>query len=231
MIRRGGVERYNSLNAHDFLERLLDLYRDESIAFSGIDSDIANTASGLMQHLLDFELKLESYNNDSEHTAYLVLGSDMSIRTNLSISYCLTNGVIANNIHAGKIMEVPVVSDLNPSGIVLMTQTRGGRKSPPESSRKDIYRYLLATSDRVYTKDDIKMYCRSYYGDSFDSVAVENAYEVSKEPGLGFIKVIKVILVGAREKSPVDTELLKKDVLAGLKQRSPDDFEYRIIVN
>ena len=231
MIRRGGAERYNSLNARDFLERLLDLYRDESIAFSGIDSDITSTASGLMQHLSDLELKLESYDNDSEHAAYLVLGSDMSTRTNLSMSYCLTNGGIANGIHAGKILEVPAISDLNTSGIVLMTQTRSGRKSPPESSRKDIYRYLLATRDRVYTKDDIKMYCHSYYGDCFSTVAVENAYEVSSEPGQGFIKVIKVILAGALEKSPVDTKLLKKDVLAGLKQRSPDDFEYRIVVS
>ena len=230
MIRRGGSEKFNSLNARDFLERLLDLYRDESIAFSSIDRDISSTAQELMGNLSEFEKKLESYNDDSEHTSYLVLGSDISKRTNLSMYYCLTNGTIANNIRSAEMLEVPKIADINPQSTILMTTTRGGRRSPRESSRKDIYRYLLTTRDRIYTKDDIRMYCRCYYGDYFTNVRVDDAYEISNKPKQGFVKILKVVLEGAKEKSLVDTEFLKKDVLSGLEQRSPEDFEYRIII-
>ncbi len=231
MVKRGGTERFNSLDARDFLERLLDLYRDESIAFSGIDGDITSTASELMENLSDFETKLKSYNDDSEHTAYLIPGAKFPKRTNFNMRYCLTNGPIANDIRTGRLLESPETSDIAPFNIVLMTTTRGGRKSPPQSSRKDIYRYLLATRDRIYTKDDIKMYCSSYHGNCFEAVSVENGYEISKQPGQGFVKVIKVIFTGTNGKSGIDSELLKKEVLAGLKQRSPEDFEYRIIMN
>jgi len=231
MIRRGGSERFNALNARDFLERLLDLYRDESIAFSSIDRDISSTAQSLIEHLSQFEKKLESYNNDSEHTSYLILSSDISKRISLTMRYCLTNGAIANHIRSSEMLEIPQVSDINPLSITLMTATRGGRKSPSESTRKDIYKYLLTTRDRIYTKDDIRMYCRCYYGDCFECVRIEDAYEVGSKPKQGFVKIMKIILDGVKEKSLIDLEFLTKDMISGLRQRSPEDFEYRIIIN
>ncbi|WP_163217099.1 type VI secretion system baseplate subunit TssF [Bacteroides sp. 224] len=231
MIRRGGSERFNSLNARDFLERLLDLYRDESIAFSSIDRDISTTSQSLIEHLSQFEKKLESYDNDAELTSYLILSSDISTRIKLTMRYCLTNGAIANHIRSSEMLEIPQISDINPASITLMTATRGGRKSPPESTRKDIYKYLLTTRDRIYTKDDIRMFCKCYYGDCFENVRIEDSYEVSSKPKQGFVKTMNIILEGTKERFLTDPELLKRDIYSGLTQRSPEDFEYKIVIN
>jgi len=230
-IRRGGSEKFNSLDARDFLERLLDLYRDESIAFSSIGREISTTAQSLMEHLTEFEKKLKSYTDNSEQTSYLILNPNIPKRTNIDMCYCLTNGEIANNIRSSEMLSIPEISGIDQQTLSLMTTTRGGRKSPPESGRKDICQYIFTTRDRVYTKDDIKMFCRCYYGRYFQDVRIEDAYEVSNEPKQGFVKVTKVILERMQEKSFIDVELLKREILTGLSQRSPEDFRYRIIIN
>lgn len=230
VIRRGGCERFNSINARDYLVRLLDLYRDESTAFSKIDKDIANTAEGLMSYLSEFDKKLKSYDNDSEHTSYLILGGEVGKRTNLTVRYCLTNGAMANDIRASEHLSVPEAADINPASVVLMTATRGGSKSPSESSRKDIYQYLLTSRDRIYTHEDIKLYCKCYFGELFSNIAVEHGYEISNRPKEGIIKTTRVVLHGTKSRNKVESDILVNDILAGLARRSPENINYRIIL-
>lgn len=231
VIRRGGSERFSSLDARDFLERLLDLYRDESIAFSSIDKDIAGTAESMMEYLTDFDRKLKSYDGNTEHTSYIILGGDIKERVNLAVRYEMTNGVIANDIKAAEVLSAPEAGDIAPASAILMTATRGGRKSPPESSQKEIYQYMLTSRDRVYTREDIKLFCRSHYGEYFADVEVENGYEISNRPKEGVVRTTKVILHGYKGKAGVDAGLISGEILAGLQQRSPDRVNYRIILN
>ncbi len=231
VVRRGGSERFNSINARDFLERLLDLYRDESMSFASIDKDIAGTAENLMKYLSDFERKLNSYDNDDEQSSYIVLSGEIRQRTNLNVQYNMTNGAIANHIQVAERLSVPEICDINPSSAILMTTTRGGRKSPPESGRKDIYQYLLTSRDRIYTREDICLFCRCHYGDCFDEVEVRNGYEVSHTPRQGMIRVTQIVLHGANNKKAMEAKLLVRDLLAGLEHRSPEGMNYRIVLN
>lgn len=231
VVRRGGSERFNTINARDFLERLLDLYRDESMSFASIDKDIAGTAENLMKYLADFERKLKSYDNDDEQSSYIVLSGDIRQRTNLTVRYSMTNGAIANHIQVAERLSVPEICDIEPASAVLMTTTRGGRKSPPESGRKDIYQYLLTSRDRIYTREDVRLFCRCYYSDCFDEVEVRNGYEVSHTPREGMIRVTQIVLHGAKNKKAMEPDLLVRDLLAGLEQRSPEGMNYRIELN
>lgn len=230
IIRRGGCERFNSINARDYLVRLLDLYRDESTAFSKIDKDIANTAEGLMSYLNEFDKKLQSYENDSEHTSYLILGSNVAEKMNLTVGYCLTNGAVANEIRASEVLSVPEAADINPSSVVLMTATRGGMKSPSESSRKDIYQYLFTSRDRIYTNEDMKLFCKCNFGDYFSRIDIEKGYEISNVPKEGIIKTTNVVLYGTKVKDRIESEILIRDILAGLVSRSPEKMNYRVIL-
>lgn len=230
IIRRGGCEKFNSINARDYLVRLMDLYRDESTAFSKIDKDIANTAEGLLSYLNEFDKKLQSYENDSEHTSYLILGGEVTKKTNLAVRYCLTNGEVANDIRASELLSVPEAADIDPTSVILMTATRGGMKSPPESSRKDIYQYLFTSRDRIYTNEDMKLFCKCYFGTHFSNIEIEKGYEISNIPKEGIIKTTRVVLYGAKTKNKVESDILIRDILSGLIRRSPEKINYRIIL-
>jgi hypothetical protein len=231
MIRRGGSERFNAQNAKDFLERLLELLREQSVAFSAIDREIAGTIHNFTADLLEFEQLLNAYGNDTEQMSYLILDTDIKTHTGITMRYFLTNGVKGNHIRALETLETSKASDISTQSVMLMTSPRGGVKSPSEASRRDIFRYLLITRDRIHTGEDIKLFCRSFYGDAFNEVRVESGYEVSNIPKQGIIRVTKVILDGVRKNPGMETELLRRDVLVGLERRSPEERTYRIIIS
>lgn len=231
VLRRGGSECFSSIDARDFLDRLLDLYRNESIAFSGIDKNIASTTENMTDFLSNFDKKLQRYDDDTEQTSYIIPGADMRERTNLIVQYQLTNGTIANGIKAPELFTVPDSSDIVMASAILMTTTRGGRKSPPASRQKDLFQYMLMSNDRIYTQEDIKLFCRSHYGEYFKDVEVKCGYEVSDKPKEGMIRVTKVTLHGIREKAGIESNFLAQEILAGLERRSPDGLHYRIILN
>jgi hypothetical protein len=228
VLRRGGSERFSSLDARDFLERLLDIYRSEAIAFSGIDRDAAGTAVKMMEHLADFDRKLRTYDGQTEHTSYLVLGGKIDERTGLDVSYDITNGDIANGIRTGEVLSAPETGDVASASAILMTPTRGGSRALSEASRKDTYQYMLTSRDRVYTREDIKMFCRCYFGEYFTDVGVENGYEVGNRPKEGVIRVTRIVLRGVRLTSDAERGILANDMLVGLQRRSPDGVNYRI---
>lgn len=230
VIRRGGSERFSSLDAKDFLERLLDIYRSESIAFSAIDRNITDTSEKMMEYLSDFERKLHSYGGNNEHTSYLILGGEVEERIGLTVHYNMTNGDIANDIKAAETLSVPQASDVATSSSFLMTATRGGSKSPSESSQREIYQYMLTSRDRIYTREDIKLFCRCYFGEHFTDVDVKNGYEVSNKPGEGIVRTTIVTLKGVNGKSVGESGLFQNDVLLGLQRRSPESTNYRIVL-
>lgn len=229
IIRRGGNERFNSINAKNYLERLLDLYRDEATAFSNVNKDVRKSIDKLLALLNEFAVKLQTYDDDIEQTSYLIFDTDITAKQNITASYNLTNGAIANGIKVYEGLSVPDTSDIVPTSAMLMTATRGGRRSPSESSQRDIYQYLLTSRDRVYTKDDVRLFCKSYFGEYFSEVEVESGYEVSNVPKEGIIKTTNVILHGTKNEIG-SRNILCADMLAGLSRRSPEGVNYRIIL-
>ena len=230
IIRRGGSERFNSANVKNYLERLMDLYRDESTAFSKVDSEIGGTAEEMLSQLGRLDVKLQAYSNNIEHTSYLIFDKNITEKQNITVRYSLSNGAIANGIMAYEGLSIPDVSDIEPASAILMTTTRGGRRSPSESSQKDIYQYLLTSRDRVYTKEDIRLFCKCYFSEYFSDVKVESGYEVSKAPKEGVIKTTNIVLHGTKNEN-TDPNILVGDMLAALTRRSPEGMNYRIILS
>ena len=228
-VRRGGTERFNAINAKDYLIRLMELFRDESVAFSSTNKDILEQNAGdLLEMLSEFEQKMSLNEDDREQTSYLILGNNNK-KANLSIKFNLTNGEIANNIRAGDLLGVPEMSDIEPSSVYFVTGTRGGGRSLSENRQKDMYKYMLTSHGTIYTRDDVVTYCNAHFGDYFSSVQVKKGYEVSSLPKEGVIKTTEIVLVGLRAGGDIKKEDIIRDLLAGLEQNSPEGMNYRIV--
>ncbi|MCC8036103.1 MAG: hypothetical protein LIO77_09280, partial [Rikenellaceae bacterium] len=207
-LRRGGSERFNSLNAKEYIERLVDIYRDETTAFSGFGRDIAATLDTLLSDLKELELKLGSYDKNTEQASYLIFSADTAEKKYITARYSLTNAAVANGIQSRESLSVPEISDLEPSSALFITSSRGGRRTPTQSSQRGMYQYLLTSRDRIYTKEDIKQFCTCYYGDYFGGIAIENGYEISSAPGQGVIRTTRIILKDVKIKDDeIDPEV------------------------
>jgi len=230
-LRRGGSERFNSVDAKETLMHLMDLFRDESVAFMGMNKDIlGQNARDLIAQTARFDNLLDQLDNQGEQFSYIIFGQN-NMQTNVTVSYYLTNGVIGNDIRAGEVLGVNDFSDIVPTSAILMTASRGGKPSPDMNRQKEIYRFMLTSHGNIYTTPDIIAFCTSKYGEHFAEVKVRNGYEISRAPREGIIRTTEVVLDGLHLTDRITPGELRDDILSDLEMLSPDGMNYRIIIN
>jgi len=229
-LRRGGCERFNAVDAQESLMHLMDLFRDESAAFTGMDRDqLGQSARDLIVQTVKFDQMLSRMENRGEQLSYIIFGQN-NMDTQITTACYLSNGEIGNGVRAGEILSVSNLSEIVPSSAMLMTTSRGGKSSPDISRQKEIYRFMLTSHDSIYTTPDIIAFCAGKYGEYFTEVTARSGYEVSQTPCEGIIRTTEVTLKGLRLTDQITAEELQSDILADLEMNSPQGMNYRISI-
>ena len=142
-VRRGGCERFNAMDAKDFLNRLTDLLYDESMAFSSTDKD------GMKEVIEQIE---ERVNQLGDKNTDVVGGQEMLsyvVIDRLTVDYTLTNGEFANDIYAGEPLNDCANPDIDKDTLQFVTSVHGGKPSPSVKRRMDMYRFMLLSHGSI----------------------------------------------------------------------------------
>lgn len=232
-LRAGGVERFDTRNAHEMISYLLELLRSESAAFAGYGYDfIATTLREMNQKIQVMEQKTKANTgNSTEIPHYLIVkpfeGSDI-----LYAEYWTTLAETANNLRAGTKLQLEKGVKVKQDHLMLITTTIGGKNRLRPEEKVNAFRYGIMTRNRIVTKEDIRNFCFYELGTRLHNVTVEKGIEMGAGPKEGFRKTIDVIL------SPADPYALKSkewDLLceqlhSKLQARSGVSNHYRILV-
>ncbi|MEN9917576.1 MAG: hypothetical protein RL662_12 [Bacteroidota bacterium] len=229
-IKRGGVERFDTRDAKEYISNLIDLLRDESVAFSLLGKDyLYQAVEDMKTKIAIMEQKLRDVNKNKEISSYLVVDSDDQSES-IFVEYWTTNCEFGNNIKAGTILKPSLNLFLEASTTFSLTSSLGGRSIPKANNKLDMYKYILTTRDRIFTPEDITNFCYSEFGDYFSLVEVRNGVQISDKPKQGLIRTIDVHVTMKSEfghyvesKQEISSRLLKL-----LNEKSPDAFNYRI---
>lgn len=231
IIRHGGVARFDSRNAAEMLDYLLELLRDETAAFSILGTDmISSNLKELNQTIARLEQRLHDSHLVKEDIPYLMLkslpGDDM-----LYVKFWSTNGTFGNKIKSGETLSSYEGSDLLPGSIFFFTPTMGGKERMDTDDRVNAYRKALLSHGRVVTPEDIKALCFEHFGKKLQKAEVKKGIMTGQATDNGFIRTLDIYLTFT--KSPADQEgeeleFLKKDLLVKLEEQSPSLLTYRI---
>lgn len=231
-VRRGGCERFNAMDAKDYLNRLTDLLYDESMAFSSTDKD------GLKEVIEQIEERVNQLgdkNKDGaegqEMLSYVIIDQRYDNDTRLTVDYTLTNGEFANNIYAGEPLNDCANPDIDKDTLRFITSAQGGKPSPSVKRRMDMYRFMLLSHGSIYTKEDIRNFCMARYGDSLRSVEVKLGYTAGKKESEGFIRTLDVYLRLSEGMQEFDKEEFAVDIDSELRRLSPETYNYRVFIN
>jgi hypothetical protein len=231
IIRHGGVARFDSRNAAEMLDYLLELLRDETAAFSILGTDmISSNLKELSQTIARLEQRLQDSHLVKEDIPYLMLksltGDDM-----LFVEFWSTNGTFANKIKSGETLSSYEGSDLLPGTILFLTPTTGGKERMDTDDRVNAYRKALLSHGRVVTSEDIKALCFEHFGKMLQKVEIKKGVQTAQALDSGFIPTLDIFLTFSKS-TELDTEelaFLKKDLLVKLEEQSPSILTYRII--
>jgi hypothetical protein len=217
----------------DYLERLLDVVQDEKTAFPEIDNEkiveVYNAISSIQEK---GTLKVE-LNRLREYAEVARLAIDREITPHkINMSWWTTHAEAANGIPEETTLMAHKHPELNKTDAFLLTPVDGGRSFYDDESLKAINKFYLTAKDRILTKNDILNFCRIELGKYVQNIQTVRNVRVSPKCNEGMVNVIEIRI----KPLPEYVEYLKsggilKDLRIRLMQRSPDTFNYRIILS
>lgn len=233
ILRHGGVGRFDSRNAAEIVNYLLELLRDESAAFAILGADmISSNLKELNQTITRLENRLRESNLVKEDISYLLLKAHPADET-LFVEFWTTNGKAANGIKSGEKLIVYDGSELLQETVALVTPSVGGSESMDTEQRVNAYRMALLSHGRVVTKEDIKALCFDHFGNRLKKVEVKKGLQIGQSTDCGFMQTMDIHLTLTKacdEMSEEELSFMKNDLLIKLQEQSVNVLPFRCFV-
>lgn len=233
LLRTDGVGRFDTRNAMEYLEYLLELLKEESAAFNVIGSDmIASNLRELNQTIARLEKKIEDVELEKGETAYLMLKPQEGDRQ-VFVEFWSTNCSQANNIKAGSPLNVYRADDIDYNYSRLVTTTAGGKEKPGTEDRINAFRRSLQAGERVVTAEDIKALCIEFLGSSVSDIDIKKGVRKGTGRSEGLIRTIDIHIKtkGGYEMGTAERDNLRHELMVLLETRSSNIFPFRIFIN
>jgi hypothetical protein len=232
-VRQGGIARFDSREAVEVIQNLMELVRDERAGFSILGADmVASELKQLDQILNRLQVRLESSNVRHESGSYLLLRCKSEFER-ANIQFWSTNGEEANNIRPDSHLNLQRGSDLNSNSITLITATSGGRQKMTGEEKMNKLRRAMLSKGRVVTAEDIKALCFDEYGNTLQRVEITKGVIIDPAPGKGFMRTIDIHLYLKKQiRQSQEEQNQKVDAIKiRLKQESVNILPYRVEVH
>jgi hypothetical protein len=232
-VRVGDLERFDSRNAAEYLNYLVELLRDESRAFAAFGQDfMAAAIKDLNQNIGLIDQKIRQNLHLLQTSPTYLLVNPVEESDTIFVQYWTSNGSAANGIRANTPLDLYEGSAFKRNSIVLMSATSGGMDKLENTETLKAFKSVLLSRGRVVTASDVKNFCSAFLQTVASDVAVERGVRLSPMPDQGLMPVVKVSIKPGPASGPdTDWERLKMDLSAELEAASAPDVNYLIQVN
>ncbi len=232
-VRVGDLERFDSRNAAEYIDYLLELLRDESRAFAAFGQDFMATAiKDLNQNIGIIEQKLkQNINLLRTSPTYLLINPTQQGDT-IFVQYWTCNGTAGNGIRNNTQLAQHHGAAFKSNGLVLMTQTSGGMDKLQNAEILKSFKSVLLSRGRVVTAADIKTFCAAYLQERAAGIKVERGIGASPAPNQGLMPVVQITVTPGPGVGPdLDWERIKAELVAELAEQSTPDVTYAIHIS
>jgi hypothetical protein len=163
LIRRYGVERYNSNQLLLRLKDIFDQYISDCYAFQSISGLKNSDKLEKLQKIVEEIHGIVTKNNNAGKSGFyalLKLNEDLSVRKeNIHIEFLCTSGESANGIKKDE-KATKSIPGLDKDHTILLQETKGGKgEIKSENQKEEIAKYYSLTGDKLVTITDIKSFC------------------------------------------------------------------------
>lgn len=229
-IRKSRVGKFDSRNAHEMLQYVLELMRDEGAAFAALGGVVGSKdIVELEQNLNKIENNLARKFTNQDINQYLMLKPGRS--ADVFISYWSTAGSLGNFIPSGSALKTRAI-DFKSNSVVSATNSFGGKDKPSEQEKLYSFRSSLLSRDRMVTKEDIKSACFAELGETIKHVEVKKGYKNDPSSKHGLCRTLDVLITPSQEQDLSAEEWLKicNELSQSLEQRSSLFLPIRVSV-
>ena len=231
ILRSAGVGRFDSREAKETINYLLQVIRDETSTFSEIGGE---AVAGRMKELHQVIARIEDQMKRFQHrgsSCYIMLKPKTDFET-VFVEYWSSQGKIANDIRMGTRFQQENGSELQNNSMVLLSSTYGGKDKLNLEEKLNLFRKYLLSKDRIVSAEDIKIVCTQLFGNALKRVDVKKGVMTGLGKVEGFARCIDVfIYLQTSHGLPKDEiDYLINDLDVQLNSQSTAMFPYRIFL-
>jgi len=223
-VRSKGVKRFDERDAHEHVEYLLELLREEYVAFKSIGASmIEKELNDLLVTINRLRMNVLKSNEIKANTHFIIMKSE--VVEDIWLEFWTTTGTFGNNIPMGTSC---LNSDFDKKYLRLLTPTAGGKNPPDQLERIYLFKNELLTRDRLVTSEDIRVFCQAELGNELKDVTIAHRAVMGKNRSTGFQNCILVQLTFKEGKSTVEKESIVHHMEKSLQQKSSCIYNYKV---
>jgi hypothetical protein len=232
-LRYGGVERFDSRAASEFLQSTIDLLRDESAAFSSLGNEFINTyISQINQAIAMIENRLDT-KGEKQKPSHFVIINPIKQNENIFLKFWSTSGLDGNAVKAGTKLTLASGGMVSSASLVLLTSSAGGKKALNEDEKIAALKRSILTHDRIVTQQDIETFCYHELTGMISSVQIKRGWQQSNMPKQGMIRIVEVHITPHPSQRLTEGEWtgLAKELQLKIENASNGLIPIRVLVN
>lgn len=223
-VRSHGVKRFDERDAFEYLMYLMELLREERLAFEAVGSSLIEKELNDLQIIINrLRMNIALSKDIQNHTHFLLIKAESE--EDVWTEFWSTSGTMANNLAAG---SVPKNNDFDKKHLQLLLTTTGGKNPPDQLERIALFKNELLARNRIVTKDDIRTACFAELGNELESVKISRIALPSADRFKGFQNCIRVGLRFSSEKSTEEKENLADHMAKTLELKSSCVYKYKV---
>lgn len=228
-VRAGDLERFDTRNAAEYLNYLVELLRDESRSFAAFGQDfMANAIRDLNQNIGLIEQKIRQNLHLLKTSPTYLLINPLQEGDTIFVEYWTTEGDAGNGIRSGSQLDLYEGSSFQKKTLVLMTQTTGGMDRLTNTEILTAFKSVLISRNRIVTAVDVKNFCTAYLQHRASDVRVERGVALSPLPEQGLIPVIDVRIIPSRDSMETEWDRVRQELVSELEHASATDTYYQV---
>ncbi len=223
-IRTHGVKRFDERDANDLIQYLIELLREEHVAFKSIGNSLIEKELSDLQIILNrLVLSVSKPKDVSANTHFVIIKSE--IVEDVWLEYWSTSGTFANNIPLGCNF---IHTDFDKKTLKTLAASAGGKNPPDQSERIFLFKNELLSGNRIVTNEDIRTACFAELGNSLNEVSIFRGTMVDRGNSKGLQSCIHVKLKFKNETSNAEIESSIKYINNLLQQKSACIYKYKV---
>ncbi|HLO57288.1 MAG TPA: hypothetical protein VK179_00965 [Bacteroidales bacterium] len=223
-VRTKGVKRFDERDALEYVVYLLELLREEYVAFRSLNASMIEKELNDLQIIINrLQLGISKLNTDENSTHFIFMKS--AVVEDIWLEYWSTAGPFANNITPGSRCTS---GEYDKKSLRFLTTSTGGKNPPDQLERTWLFKNELLARNRIVTVEDIRSFCKSELGNELDKVTVEKGALLSKERSSGYMNCLHVILKFSTGKTDDEALNLVNHIEKSLERRSSCLYHYKV---
>lgn len=232
-LRSGGYERFGRDDAMEFLSNMTNRIDHEAASFIKKSNAANEEQTDLQENIAAMVRSLfQIVHAKKEHTEvknYLVVEQQRETEI-FFLKYwivgSLTDAAVKESLPVRPSVDLP----FNPDRVYLIRPLSGGKQTPSQHVKNNLYKGSLAEHPLLVTSEDIRGFCLKEFSEIVEQVDVCSGYTKCPGSGVGFVKTTDVHLRIRKHHQWNADNTLHHHIEQVLRDHSPVTFNYRVLL-